>query len=329
MTAAPVLVTGGTGFLGGALLQRLRDADPAIPLRALVRNDTGRAAVRLAGAEPVTGDVLDPGSLRAAMEGCSVVFHVAGRNAMCLRDPDPLYRVNVTGSVNVVRAAAAAGVERLVYTSSAAVIGEERGTVATETSPHRGYFLSHYERSKYEAEHAVMAAARAAGPPVVLVNPSSVQGPGRRTGTGRLLVDFLRRPLLAAVDTRFSLVDIDDCSDGHLAAATLGTPGERYLLSGATLTVREAAALVAGLARKSPRMVYLPGPVASFAAGVAERIAQARGRDAPICREMVRVLRHGHAYDGSKAARDLGIRYRPVGATLARTVRWLAETGLV
>jgi dihydroflavonol-4-reductase len=130
----------------------------------------------------VRGDVLDPEALGAAMDGCDLVYHAAGANAFCLRDPSPLFEVNVRGSENVVRAAAQAGVRRIVYTSSAATLGEKKGTVASEETPHRGRFLSNYERSKFEAERVVLAAAEETGIEVVSVNPASVQGPGRGSG---------------------------------------------------------------------------------------------------------------------------------------------------
>ena len=150
-----------------------------------------------------------------------------------------MFDVNVRGSENVVRAAAQAEVTRVVYTSSAATLGERKGTVGSEESPHRGRFLSDYERSKFEAEQAVFTTADETGLDVVSVNPASVQGPGRATGSARLLLDYLNGRLKAVVDSRLSLVDIADCTEGHLLAGERGTPGERYVLSGATLSVRD------------------------------------------------------------------------------------------
>src|SRR5205823_9083701 len=198
MTTA--LVTGGTGFLGRAIVERLvANGDP---VRALARSDASAKALAELGAEPVRGDVLDLDALASAMEGCDLVYHAAGANAFCVRDPSPMFEVNVEGSRTVVRAAARAGVRRVVYTSSAATLGEASGTIGAEESPHRGWFLSNYERSKFEAEQAVFAAARATGLEVVSVNPASVQGPGRATGSARLLLDYLNGRLKAVVDSR-------------------------------------------------------------------------------------------------------------------------------
>ena len=327
MAADLVLVTGGTGFLGRAVVQRLLDTGSRV--KGLARSDASASGLAALGAEPVRGDVLDLDSVAVAMRGCEVVYHAAGANAFCLRDPSPLFRVNVRGSENVVRGAAQAGVRRLVYTSSAATLGEASGTIGTEESPHRGWFLSDYERSKFEAERAVFAAACEAGLDVVSVNPASVQGPGRATGSAKLLLDFLNGRIPAVVDSRLSLVDITDCTEGHLLAGSRGTPGERYVLSGATLSVREGLALVAGVVGIDRPVRTLPPWLALTAATAVQALGRVRRSTPRICRELARTLIHGHAYDGSKAARALGLRYTPVEETLRRTVEWWHEQGLV
>jgi dihydroflavonol-4-reductase len=263
------------------------------------------------------------------MQGCEVVYHAAGVNALCFRDTAPLFEVNVRGSRNVVDAAAAAGVGRVVYTSSGAALGEVRGTVGSETSPHRGSFLSSYERSKYEAERAVLVAARDAGVEVVCVNPASIQGPGRATGSTRLLLDYLNGKLKAIVDSTVSLVDIADCTEGHLLAEARGKPGERYVLSGATLTVRQGIELLGRLTGINEPVRTLPPAVATTAAVAVETVARLRGRTPRVCRDLVRTALHGHAYDGSKATRELGLEYRPVEETIRRTLDWFRDEGLV
>jgi dihydroflavonol-4-reductase len=327
MTSGSVHVTGGTGFLGRALVERLVSAGEHV--KALARSDTSAAELAALGAEPVRGDVLDPEALAASMRGCEVVYHAAGANAFCVRDPSPMFEVNVHGSQNVVRAAALAGVRRVVYTSSAATLGEASGTIGSEDSPHRGSFLSDYERSKFEAERAVFATARETGLDVVSVNPASVQGPGRATGSARLLLDYLNGRLKAVVDSQLSLVDIADCTEGHLLAGSRGTPGERYILSGATLSVRDGLALVASLLGLDRPVRTLPPYVALAVATAAEAVGRARRSSPRICRELARTLIHGHAYDGSKATRTLGLRYTPVEETLRRTVDWWVEQRLV
>lgn len=263
------------------------------------------------------------------MRGCEVVYHAAGINALCFRDTAPLFEGNVRGSRNVVDAAAAAGVRRVVYTSSAAALGEARGTVGSETSPHRGSFLSSYERSKFEAEQAVLSAARETGIEVVCVNPASVQGPGRATGSTRLLLDYLNGKLKAIVESTISLVDIADCTAGHLLAEVRGKPGERYVLSGATLTVREGIQLLGRLTGINEPVRALPPAVATAAGVAVETVARLRGKTPRVCRDLVRTALHGHAYDGSKAARELGLSYTPVEETIRRTLDWFRDEGLV
>jgi dihydroflavonol-4-reductase len=327
MTTGSVLVTGGTGFLGRAIIERLLNEGDEV--KALARSDASTGELGALGTEPVRGDVLDLDALAAAMRGCDVVYHAAGANAFCARDPSPMFEVNVRGSQNVVLAAARAGVRRVVYTSSAATLGEASGTIGSEESPHRGWFLSDYERSKFEAEQAVFATARETGVEIVSVNPASVQGPGRASGSARLLLDYLNGRLKAVVDSQLSLVDIADCTEGHLLAGSRGTPGERYVLSGATLSVREGLALVASLVGVDRPLRALPPSLAMAIATAAEALGWVRRRSPRICRELARTLIHGHAYDGSKATRTLGLRYTPIEETLRRTGDWWVEQELV
>jgi dihydroflavonol-4-reductase len=322
-----VFLTGGSGFVGGALGRALvQRGDDVV---ALARSDTAAEALSGLGAEVVRGDTLDEDALAAGMAGCELVYHVAGINTMCPDDPAALIHVNVRGAEAAVRAAARAGVRRVVLTSSAASLGEASGTVGNEASPHRGSYLSVYERSKHEGELAAFAAARRAGIELVAVNPSSVQGPGRAGGTGRILIAYLNGRLKAFVDTRISLVDIDDAVAGHLLAAERGVAGERYVLNGATMSSLEALEIVSDLSGVRHRVRLLPPRVAIAAGALIEAAFRARHRKPPFCREMARTLLHGHHYDGSRAARELGRAYTPVRETFRRTVEWARAEGLV
>jgi dihydroflavonol-4-reductase len=263
------------------------------------------------------------------MDGCELVFHVAGINTLCPTDPIALMHANVRGAEAVVRAAGRAGVRRVVHTSSAAALGEPEGTVGREDSPHRGSYLSTYERSKHEGEIAAFAAARHAGVELVSVNPSSVQGPGRSGGTGKILIAYLNGKLRAFLDTHVSLVDIRDCTEGHLLAAERGVPGERYVLNGVTMTSLEALELMQEITGVTGRVRILPPPVATAAGAVVEGGFRLAGRTPPVCREMVRTMLHGHRYDGSRATRELGLTYTPIRETLTRTVEWAVANGLV
>ena len=322
-----VFVTGGTGVIGTALVTRLLERGDEVV--ALARSDAAAGALSERGVEVVRGEGYDEDDLMRGMEGCALVFNVAGVNTLCVEDPRPMERMNVGGAVAAVRAAARAGVARLVHTSSAATIGEPPGTIGTERTPHRGWYLSTYERTKTEGERAALAASREVGQDLVMVNPSSVQGPGRATGTGRLLLAFLDGRLKVFVPTYVSLVDIDDCVSSHLLAADRGVAGERYLINGMTLEVGQALALaadVAGVERK-PRL--LPRRVATVAAAAVERGFTLAGRRPPVCREMVRTLLHGHRYDGSRAERELGLRYTDPRETIRKTVDWARAEGLI
>jgi dihydroflavonol-4-reductase len=322
-----VFVTGGSGVIGGALVARLVERGDEV--LALARSDAAVAAVQKRGAKPVRGDTLDADALARGMEGCELAFHVAGVNALCVKDPENMRRVNVDGAVLAVKAAKRAGVPRLVHTSSAATVGEEPGAIGNEDTPHRGWFLSTYEQTKTEGERAALAAAAEIGQDVVSVNPSSVQGPGRASGTGRILLAFLDGRLRVFVQTYVSMVDIGDCVEGHLLAAERGVAGERYLLNGMTLTISEALALAAEVAgvERSPRLV--PRALATVGAGAVEGAFRVARRSPPICREMVRTLLHGHRYDASRAERDLGLRYTPPEETVRRTVEWARAEGLL
>jgi dihydroflavonol-4-reductase len=322
-----VFLTGGSGFIGGALASRLVERGDEVV--ALARSDEAERTLAGRGTHVVRGDVLDEDVMAASMAGCELVYHVAGINTMCPTDPAALFHVNVRGAEMAVRAAARAGVRRFVLTSSAASLGEAAGTVGREDSSHRGSFLSVYERSKHEGEVAAFAAARRAGIELVSINPSSVQGPGRAGGTGRIMIAYLNGRLPAFVDTCISIVDIADCVEGHLLGAECGVPGERYVLNGAPLTSREALEVVAELTGVRHKVLFLPPTVAAVAAGLVEGAFRLRGRQPPVCREMVRTLLHGHRYDGSRAAQELGLRYTPVAETFRRTIEWAVDEGLV
>jgi dihydroflavonol-4-reductase len=322
-----VFVTGGTGVIGAALVGRLLERGDEVV--GLARSDAAAATLAARGVLVVRGEGYDVDALARGMDGCACAYNVAGVNALCVEDPRPMERMNVAGAVAAVRAAARAGLARLVHTSSAATIGEAPGTVGTEQTVHRGWYLSTYERTKTEGERAALAAAREVGQDLVLVNPSSVQGPGRAGGTGRFLLAFLDGRLKVFVPTVVSLVDIDDCVTGHLLACERGVPGERYLLNGMTLPIERALALAAEVAGVPSRPRLVPRGLATVAAGALERAFKLARRRPPVCREMVRTLLHGHRYDGSRAEHELGLRYTEPTETLRKTVTWARAEGLI
>ena len=323
----PAFITGGSGFVGGALLARLI-ADGR-EVRALARSAEAAASIQAGGARSVAGDLFDVAALLEGMRGCETVFHVAGVNAMCARDQGAMLHTNVDGSDVVMRAAAAVGARRLVLTSSAATIGEPAGVVAREDTPHRGTFLSDYERSKFLAEQRVLALAEELDIQVVCVNPSSVQGPGRTGGSARILIRLVDARLPFIVNSQLSIVDIDDCTQAHILAESRGTPGQRYVVSGASLTTRRAVELVRAVAGRPRRTIRLPRSFATAAGALASGITAVTGRSIPFCPELARTLLHGHRYDGSLATRELGLTYSAVEDTIERTLRWYADRGVI
>jgi dihydroflavonol-4-reductase len=319
-----ILLTGGTGFVGGLLLARL--VADGRQVRALVRHPVDRERLPDPRVELALGHLDDGESLARAADSCDVVYHVAGLNQLCLADPAPLYRVNVEGTRRMLEAARRAGVRRVVHTSSAATLGGDGSSVLDEAAAPPAEFTSHYARSKFEAEQLALAFD---GVEVVAVNPSSVQGPGRTTGTASVFIGYLNGRLPFDLPARFGLCYTQDCVNGHLLAETRGRPGQRYVLNTATLTNSEAIDLIAVIAGLADRPRTLPLPVAMGVAGVAEAVARVRGRQPKLCRESVRTLGHPHLYDGSRATRELGLRYTPLREALEATVRWYVAQRLV
>lgn len=320
-------VTGGSGLLGGHLISRL--IGDGVSVRALARSDAAAASVAERGATPIRGDLFNDDALRAGMSGADVVFHVAGINEMCTSDPGVMDRVNVAGTVSVIQAASANGVRRVVYTSSAAAVGEETGEIGKESTVHSGEYVSAYARSKHVAEVVAFEVAEELGVDLVAVNPSSVQGPGRATGSAALLIRALnsKRPLL--FDSTLSIVDIEDCTTGHVNAAKYGMAGERYLLSGATLTVADAIDLLANASGRSIRPRWLSRAMVQSAGMAVARVAAVVRPSLGVCPELITTLLHGHRFDGSRATRELEFSYTDVSDTIRRTVAWLDEEGFV
>jgi len=320
-------LTGGSGLVGGHLLERLVASGTRVS--CLVRSGAAEQTIIGRGGDPVRGSLFDVEGLASAMSGADVVFHVAGVNDTCPRDVSAMDRVNVEGTKAVIAAAAAGGVGRVVYTSSAAAIGERSGTIGTEATEHCGEYLSPYARSKHLAEVAAFDEASVRGVDLVAVSPSSVQGPGRASGSAEILLRVLntKRPIL--VNTILSIVDIEDCTAGHIGAARLGRPGERYLLSGRSIGVGDAVELMSSIVGREMRPRWISEATARRLGIPATRVLAWVHPTAGICPALVRTLLHGHRFDGSRAERELGITYHPIEDTFSRTIAWFANEGLI
>jgi dihydroflavonol-4-reductase len=319
-------LTGATGFIGGAILDRLlREGERVV---TLVRQEEAARHMAAKGAHPVLGDLRTPAVYQEALQGSDCVIHAAGLNAFCLVDPRPLYEVNVEGTRTLMQVVSDVGVERVVYTSSAATIGEDAGHVAVEETTHRRTFLSHYERAKYEAEQVVLGLARQ-GLPVVVLNPCSVQGPGRVHGTGRIFLDYLNGRLPFICGDWFNFLYVDDCVEAHLHAREMGRVGERYLLCGASVNTQELLQTLEEVTGIHKRL-WQVGPKPALALSSAmEWVDRLRGRRPKFCPEMIRTVLHGGRYDSSKAARELKLSFTPLREMVFRTVTWYVEAGYV
>jgi dihydroflavonol-4-reductase len=322
------LVTGATGFVGSHVARVLQEG--GFQVRAMARKRTNTLPVEQTGLEVVWGDLTDPASLREALRGCQGLFHVAALNSFWSRDPGLFYRTNVEGTRNILTSALEAGVQRVVYTSTWAVIGAPpRGGLATEaTAPRPGELKGHYRWSKHLAEREALTFVER-GLDVVVVNPTVVVGWGdvKPTPSGRLVLDFLRGRIPAYIDAYLNLIDVEDVAQGHLLAWRQGKRGERYILGNQNMTlleVLETLAAITGL-----RAPHLRAPVGlALAAAYADHLVEGRllHREPRIPLEGVMHAWHYRAVDCSKARQALGLPQTPVEAALEKAVRWFRET---
>jgi dihydroflavonol-4-reductase len=322
-----VFITGATGVVGSHLLSTLV-ADGS-DVTALVRTEEAAGSMSEAGARPVLGDIREPDVWSKSMWGADLVFHVAGVNETCTADGELLRAVNVDGAVSVVEAAADAGVGRVVLTSSVAAIGEADGMIGTEATRHSGEYLSTYARSKHEGEVAALAVAVERGVDLVVVNPASVHGPGRSTGSAEMLLRVLRskRPFL--FNTMVSIVDLEDCSRGHILAAELGSAGHRYILSGSTISVADLVGMVNAIVDTPVNPRWLSsGVVRTLGVPVATIISMLRP-SSDVCADLVRTMLHGHRFSNARSREKLGLVYTPLESTVSRTIGWFEDEGLL
>jgi dihydroflavonol-4-reductase len=318
-----VLVTGASGFIGGHVARLLVERGCAV--RALVRPTSNLSAIADLPLERAEGDLRDIRSLRAAIQGCRQLFHVAADYRLWARDPRELYRSNVEGTRNALKAASEAHVEKVVYTSTVGTIGiPGSGRSGTEESPVSAAEMSgDYKRSKVGAEQVALEFA-AQGLPVVIVNPTAPVGEGdlKPTPTGKIIVDFLRGAMPAYVDTGLNLVDVRDVAVGHLLAAERGRAGQRYILGARNMTLREILEALAGITgRRTPSLRVPYGLALGFSyAGTAWAGLTGREPRAPL--EAVRMARKKMFVATDKAVRELGFQPGPVEEALRRAMQW-------
>jgi dihydroflavonol-4-reductase len=324
------LVTGATGFLGSHVARQLVSAGQSV--RVLVRPNSNLAALAGLNVEYFEGDLRDRSSLERAVCGVRRVFHVAADYRLWAPLPEEIYQNNVEGTRKLLDAVAAvnSSVERVVYTSTVATIAVPRHGALPNENTHAtcDEMIGHYKRSKFLAEQVAVEAA-AAGVPVVIVNPTAPVGPWdwKPTPTGRIILDFLKGKMPAYVDTGLNVAPVEDIAAGHLLAAEKGRVGERYILGGRNMTLKQILdALSAITGRPAPR-VRLPHAVA-LAAGYADQLfSRLAGRQPQIPVEGVKMSRHRMFVESDKAARELGYNPGSVEAALERAVRWYEQHG--
>ena len=324
-------VTGATGFLGSHVARVL--ANQGAALRLLVRPTSNLKNLQGLKADTATGDLRDSVSLEKAMSGCDTVFHVAADYRLWVRDPAEMYQSNVGGTRAILEAASKNGVQRVVYTSSVATIGFTRdGTPANEDSPVAlADMIGHYKRSKFMAEQLAIEAGRG-GMHVVTVNPTTPIGEQdvKPTPTGRIVLDFLKRKFPAYVETGLNLVDVRECARGHVAALEKGRPGERYILGGEDLTLKQILDKLAKITGLTSPKIKLPYFFA-FAAGVVDEAITGGllKREPRATVDTVRMGKKKMFASSAKAERELGWKLVPVDDALGRAVEWFRTNGYV
>jgi dihydroflavonol-4-reductase len=322
-------LTGATGFLGSHVARVL--AEHGADLRLLVRSSSNTKNIQDLNADLISGDLRDPASLEKGIAGCDVVFHVAADYRLWVRDPNEMYRSNVDGTRALLQAAHKNSVRRVVYTSSVATMGfTSNGRPADENSPVTlENMIGPYKRSKFMAEQVAIEAAHG-GVDVVIVNPSTPVGERdiKPTPTGRIVLDFLKKKFPAYVDTGLNLVDATECARGHIAALEKGRAGQRYILGGENLTLKQILdrlAAITGLPSPTIRVPY----VLALATGVVDEVVtgRIRGLEPRATIDAVRMGRKKMFVSSAKAERELGWRCVPVDDALQRAVDWFRDNG--
>jgi dihydroflavonol-4-reductase len=321
------LVTGASGFIGSAVVRALLQA--GYDVRVLVRAQSDRSNIKGLSVDVVIGDLADRASLARAVAGCDALFHVAADYRIWVPDPDHIYGINVTGTRELMMAAADAGVSRIVYTSSVATLGlNGDGSPADEDTPATiADMIGHYKRSKFLAEQAVHELVVRAGLPAVIVNPSAPVGPRdiRPTPTGRLIVDAARGRMPAYVETGLNLVHVDDVATGHLLAFERGRIGERYILGAENMSLRDILQAIAEISGRHAPRLRVPHSVILPLAYVCETWARVSGSEPWITVDGVRLSKKHMYFSTAKGKRELGFDPRPARQALVDAISWFRQ----
>jgi len=321
------LITGAGGFVGSAVIRQLIKTDHEV--RALVRAGSDRRNLSGLPVELFEGDLIDTSSLRQAVSGCEILYHVAADYRLWIPDPETMYRINVDGTRNLMRCAAEAGINRIVYTSSVAALGlSADGSAADENTPvNLDSKIGHYKRSKYLAEQEVLKLVREEHLPIIIVNPSTPVGPRdiKPTPTGRIILDMLNQRMPAYVDTGLNIVHVDDVARGHLSAFEHGEYGEKYILGGENMSLKGFLDIICQISGLKAPVIKLPHTAVLPIAWLAERWAGISGKEPIATVDAVRMARQNMFFSSTKAKEKL--HYKPMSATqgIADAVQWFRE----
>ena len=321
-----IFITGATGVVGKPILQKIIDQGHNV--FALSRSKKNDRWFSDLGVTKIEGDLFTE-SIYDDISDCDIeaIFHIAGVNKMCSKNPQGMFKANIEGTKEMLQLGNRLKIKKFIYTSSAVTLGEELGTIGNELSSHRGYFLSKYEESKYLAEQEAFDYDKDFE--FVSVNPSSVQGPGRVSGTAKLLISTLNKKYPPLIKNNISIVDIDDCTDGHYQALVNGEANQRYVLNSFQTTSEELLSNLKSLSEWSGRPMYLPKSVLKIIAPLGDLYKLVSSSSPLICSESARVLTHGHIYDGSKAGDKLNLSYINLEMFMKKTINWLIDESYV
>jgi dihydroflavonol-4-reductase len=324
-----VFVTGATGFVGYHVATAL--AAQGADLRMLVRKTSNLSNLEGIRGETHIGDLVQPETLRLALEGCDAIVHVAADYRLWIRDPQAMYRANVDGTRELLRMARESGVKRVVYTSSVATMHfRTDGLVINEDTPVSiGDMVGHYKRSKYLAEQQAIAAAND-GQQVIILNPTTPIGSNdsKPTPTGRMFVDFLNKRFPAYMDTGLNLVDVVEVAQAHVSALTGGQPGRRYILGGENLTLKQILDKMSAITGIPSPTVKIPFAVAATYAFFEEWITgRIRGKEPRATLEEVRMGRKKMYASSARAQQELGFCIKPVYPAMRTAIEWFRANG--
>ncbi len=318
------LVTGANGFIGSAVVRKLLAQGHEVT--CMVRRGCDMQNLKPLEVTVCHADLGDREAIRRALKGCNTVFHLAADYRLWVPDPEIMYRANVDGTRNLLLESAAAGVDRIVYTSSVATLGLLPGNQEADETTDGSLqdMVSHYKRSKFLAEQLVNDMIRDEGLPAVIVNPSTPLGPGdiKPTPTGRIVYDAMHGRIPAYVDTGLNIVHVDDVAEGNLLALEKGRLGERYILGGENLSLKELLTRIAVMIGRKPPAISLPHALVLPVAYVMEVAASITGREPRATVDAVRMSRHRMYFSSEKARRELGYSPRPADEAIRDAIEW-------